>query len=657
MAPGNHALGTLCVIDHKPRQLSDKQLGMLRALGRQVISQLELRRSLRDLHESTTRQRRFFEVSLDMLCVLGFDGRLQVRDGSWRWLEWKATVDPEHQVILASARDITAQKTARAMEEARRQAERANHAKSMFLANMSHELRTPLNSIIGFTNLLRKNRAKNLSPKNINFLGRIRHNGQHLLPLLNDILDLSKLEAGQVQLVEEDFSLTELVEEVISHIHGEALLRGVTLSQLPADGPQMLRTDRRRLKQVLINLLDNGIKFSERGEVQVSVEADGERPLRIRVTDSGIDITAEAKDRIFDAFQQADTGTTRRFGGTGLGLTISRMLCAAMGFTLEVESIDGEGSTFAIRLDEAAGPLVHVPPSVGRGASSSSGPAPGEQRTRTILNIDDAAEARAIIEKYVENIGHRIVAVDSGAQGLEVARAIQPDLITLDLMMPELDGFTLLRRLQLDPVLKNIPTIVCSIIGGESRVQLTHAVDILDKPFEQDQLAGVLGRHLNQGISSVLVIDDSADSDRPLSALLSVLLSASGLRVRQVSGCDEAMVVLQHLHAGPHRAQHGDVDRRRLRLPQRAAGGGALRSAAGHPLHERDPVRADRALHRRFIQDKPTDPSPVHIWGQAGQPPEPLSLLHKPFHADELLRQVNRLLDLPLQHEGTRLAR
>jgi signal transduction histidine kinase len=240
-----------------------------------------------------------------------------------------------------------------ALNEERLRAQEASTAKTQFLARMSHELRTPMNSVIGFTNVLMKSKAIPPESREAEFLSRIRQNGMHLLALINDVLDLSRIEAGKLQIQLTDVDLRELVADTVAQLGARAFSNSVTVSTHLPDGPAHIRADEARLRQILINLVGNALKFTEEGSVEVAVVMDstGTRPTAIQVADTGRGIDSERLAHIFHAFEQEDGTTSRKHGGTGLGLAISNSLCNLMGFTLEVESTVGRGSTFSVNLD------------------------------------------------------------------------------------------------------------------------------------------------------------------------------------------------------------------------------------------------------------------------------------------------------------------
>jgi PAS domain S-box-containing protein len=399
---------------------------------------------------------------------------------------------------VVNFRDISARKrTELELIVARDAAEAASRAKSDFLARMSHELRTPLNSIIGFANVLLKNKAGTLRQDDLSYLTRIAANGRHLLGLINDILDLSKIEAGHMKLEITPVLVDALVRETVDELEGQTRDRAVVLrAELPAS-VRPIETDVSRLKQVLINLIGNALKFTERGEVIVRLEVDSAgHPTLIEVRDTGIGIPAERLDAIFNVFEQAESMVTRRYGGTGLGLAISRSLCELLGHRLEVASTEGRGTTMTIRLGEgpprsrmrtpAAMPVVARAP----GAESARG------LERLVLVVDDDVDARVMLGEVLEEAGCRAVGASTGVEGLRLARELRPDLIILDLRLPKISGFDVLRILRSDEELRGTPVVVVSVVGTESRSALPGATAILDKPVDREQLHDVLRRLL-----------------------------------------------------------------------------------------------------------------------------------------------------------------
>lgn len=399
------------------------------------------------------------------------------------------------------ANDLLEQRVAERTGElvtARVEAEMANQAKSEFLARMSHELRTPLNSVIGFSDILLKNKTGNVSEKQLGYIERIKANGSNLLALINSVLDLSKVEAGQVTMEITTVPLREFVLECFAELEPQAAARSVRLVVECPDEPCFLETDRAKLKQILANLLANALKFSADAEVRVVVREDATSgvPLRIDVIDNGIGIPADRLESIFLPFQQADTTTARHYEGTGLGLTICRALAQALGFDVEVTSVVGAGSTFSIVLSRAdiAPP---VPASLAILRDGAMGmpllDVPG-QGGLLVLVIDDEADARIILKDAFEDLGCSVVTASTVDEGLALARSMSPAMITVDLMMPARDGWDALRELQSDPILRDIPVIVVSAVASENRAQLVGALDYLDKPVTRGELARVVSR-------------------------------------------------------------------------------------------------------------------------------------------------------------------
>lgn len=473
-------------------------------------------------------------------------------DGSVSWaLSTKMVLRDETGKIVGTfgiSRDITDRKRAEeAMRQARDAAEEANRTKSQFLANMSHELRTPLNSVIGFAGILLKNKGGNLNPAELNFLDRIQANGKHLLSLINEILDLSKIEARRVELQISPVALGPLVRETIAQQEGLVRDRPV---QLLADVPEMvapLSADPEKLRQIIINLIGNALKFTEHGSVTVQVVADPKthQPLRINVTDTGIGIPREKLGVIFEAFQQADASTARKYGGTGLGLTISQALCQLMGFRIAVTSEIGKGSTFSVILGEQAPQAVLPEPGATPVAALAGRAARSDLQGKLVLVIDDESDSRLLLTNLLEELGCQVIAANSGEQGLRMAREFRPQLITVDLLMPQMDGAAVIRALKADEELRHIPLVVVSIVAAEHRGSILGAVDILEKPVVRGELLAVLQRNLVVAKPKILIVDDELDSRQILTSLLGDLPS----EIHAVTNGLEALLALEKFPA------------------------------------------------------------------------------------------------------------
>jgi PAS domain S-box-containing protein len=363
------------------------------------------------------------------------------------------------------------------------QASAANVAKSEFLANMSHELRTPLNSVIGFAGVLMRNKNGSLHAQEIQYLQRIHDNGRHLLGLINSVLDLSKVEAGRMEIDLLPVDLGGLVNETLAQMEAQVHGRPVVLRAIVPAGLQPFTTDAVKLKQVLINLVGNALKFTETGSVTVRVLGDeSHRATVIEVVDTGIGIPAERQAAVFEAFRQADNTTARRFGGTGLGLTITRSICQVLGYGIALASEPGIGTTFSVSLGAAKAPV-------------QAGTPAGNDETPRVLIIDDDPDARLLLSQYVADAGVEPVAIGTGMQGLRLAAERPPALILLDIMMPQMNGLEVLERLRSDAKLAAIPVAIVSIVASEQRKRAVGAAALIDKPVRREEIEAVLRQY------------------------------------------------------------------------------------------------------------------------------------------------------------------
>ena len=424
---------------------------------------------------------------------------------------------------------------------AKSRAEEANRAKSRFLANMSHELRTPLNAIIGYSEMLQEEADDLGTPEIKPDLQKIHGAGQHLLELINDILDLSKIEAGKMTLYLETFEVQILLNEVADIVQPLISKNGnkLTLEVAPEIGS--MRADVTKVRQALLNLLSNASKFTDKGSITLRARRQGAN-LVFDVIDSGIGMTPEQVSRLFQAFAQADASTSKKYGGTGLGLALSRKFCQLMGGDLSVASESGNGSTFTATIPaqvsevaEEMVPALSAP--VAEIPSTGSGP--------LVLVIDDDTTVLDILRRSLNRDGFRVETAPDGISGLARARELHPDIITLDVMMPGMDGWEVLAALKEDPETADIPVIVVSIVDERGLGFSLGAADYLTKPLDFSRLSSVLKRHAKVDLSRrVLVVED----DEATQELLQKRLTKEGWQVVVAGNGREA---LERLTQGP----------------------------------------------------------------------------------------------------------
>jgi signal transduction histidine kinase/CheY-like chemotaxis protein len=393
------------------------------------------------------------------------------------------------------------------------QAEQANRTKSAFLANMSHELRTPLNAIIGYSEMLQEESEDEGLDNFVADLKKIHGAGKHLLALINDILDLSKIESGKMELFLEDFDLKQLIEDVKATIHPLIEKNSNTLVvSYPPDLP-LMHADVTRVRQVMFNLLSNASKFTEKGTVSLEAEMEKIGPFDwvvFRVKDTGIGMTPEQVKKLFQAFTQADASTSRKYGGTGLGLVISRRFCQMMGGDCTVTSEYGKGSVFTVRMPlKVLDKKAPAPPAPSSNDSITIVPTgKSSEPVATVLVIDDDASACELMARGLSKENFKVVTAPTGEEGLKVARELRPDVITLDVLMPGMDGWAVLRSLKSDPELCDIPVIMITMMDDKEMGHTLGAADFLPKPIDRDRLVGTLRKfRVTQG-ASVLVVED-----------------------------------------------------------------------------------------------------------------------------------------------------
>ncbi|MBI3734115.1 MAG: response regulator [Chloroflexi bacterium] len=523
------------------------------------------------LASSLVRPIQVLQAAAEKIGLGALDQRIQIRTGdeletladefnqmtaqlreSYANLEWKVT-ERTAQLALAT----------REAQEARDKALEADRAKTVFLASMSHELRTPLNAIIGYSELLQEEAADQGQDNFAQDLGRINTSGKYLLTLINDILDLSKIIAGKMDLYLESFELNALIRDIESTVQpllGKNDNRLMVLRNPENLGP--MRADLTRVRQCLFNLLSNAAKFTRQGTItlEVSRHRSGEdiraESVVFRVSDTGIGMTAEQISRLFQAFNQADTSISSRFGGTGLGLAITKRLCQIMGGDVTVASEVGKGSTFTIVLpaaapstpstsngdqasnegtasdadselhaakatdgaETAAGGQEQGPASdptlelhAAKAPEAASTPAPAGRGR--VLVVDDDETTRDLLRRSLESEGFQVALASSGAEGLRLAKSLRPDVMTLDVLMPEMDGWTVLTALKSDAELAGIPVVMLTIVEDKGKGYALGASDYLTKPVDRDRLAAVLDRYRHNHISPrVLVVEDDASA-------------------------------------------------------------------------------------------------------------------------------------------------
>lgn len=415
-----------------------------------------------------------------------------------------------------SLEELVKERTAE-LAKARDEAVEASLIKSQFLANMSHELRTPLNAIIGYSEMLMEDAADSGDTMIAGDLEKINTAGKHLLSLINDILDLSKIEAGKMDMFIEQCDLANVISDVLSTVH-PLIVKNNNALEVDTVPDIVMNTDVTKLRQILLNLLSNASKFTTGGTIRVSVTRHaegGRRGFLISVSDTGIGMTPEQIEGLFQAFTQGDSSTTRKYGGTGLGLAISQRFCEMMGGAIYVESTYGQGSTFTVWLPKQTDPSVDAP------MPQPPSPIGDGDSVYKLLVIDDDPAIIDLMKWYAGKEHWSIASALNGKDGLRLAKEWRPHLITLDVLMPGMDGWSVLTSLKNDPELADIPVMMLSMTNDRSLGYALGASEFLTKPIQRERLMPVLSKYMpDPKAGSILVIEDDETTGEMMKKLL-----------------------------------------------------------------------------------------------------------------------------------------
>src|SRR5712692_8936570 len=420
------------------------------------------------------------------------------------------------------------------------QLDTANRHKSEFLTSMSHELRTPLNAIIGFSEVLLEKMFGELNEKQEEYLQDILSSGHHLLSLINDILDLSKVEAGKMELEPGVFNLRELLEGSLVMVKERALAHGIALSLDIADDIDTFSGDERKVKQILFNLLSNAVKFTpDKGKVGITAKKTASA-VQIAVWDTGVGIAAEDQQRIFEEFQQVGKGLTEKPEGTGLGLALTKKFVELHGGTIWVDSAPGRGSTFAFTLPIAGAADYTLLP-VGQEETATEWVANAASAGPLVLVIEDDAKAAELLRLYLTEAGYTADIAGDGAEGLEKVKRLHPGAVILDVLLPKVDGWAFLSQVKADPTTKDVPVLIVSIVDQKGKGFALGAADYLVKPVQKEELLRKLGTFLGSQEQTAPLKILAIDDDPKALELLAAVLEPEGFHVLRAYGGEEGI--------------------------------------------------------------------------------------------------------------------